>query len=953
MRRRSVAFGVIGLLLPSLLLPVAAAASRRVLLDATAAPYLCELEGPVALFTPSTGAQPWLLGPTRLPTFRISQDALPVQHQLVILHGSIVTVKGTCVPSTRTLVASSVSLMGEVDAALVALAQLVGTGIDLDQTAASTQRAGRRLDEDSSVATPPKDGSTWDSAARRSRPPPSTTPEPPKKKGWKQPPPLPGPPSSPPTADSPPSPPSPPIPRRPRRPKLPSREDLSPPSSPSPPSPPKPRAPRVPRAKPPPAVALEPARSHPPSSPSPPSPPKPRVPRVPRAKPPPAASLEPPPSQPPSQPPSPRGRFKARPPSPVKPPSPRTPRTPRPSPPPRRSPPSPPPPSPRPIRSPPPPRRSPPPPSPPPTRSPPPKRSQPPPLRTSPSPTPNPGPSAGVIQPRSGDLGTNPAPVWPQQAGARRFTSLVLIVDLCGKGPNFDSDYMRMHWSNQYSGGRGPTLEDMVTKCSYGKWAYEPQDNLVLPVRVQVPCSGTGSMGPWTSRDCRDVDRMGWAEAAMDWVRKNTDIDPSAFVHRILMLPLQTANCNPALAALAMQNCAWSGNCFVWSFGEPNPRSLLHEIGHNLGLFHAWTYWDLNQYGDTAAIMGSGPSPMCWNAAQSEALGISRPIAEVAGSDLRAGTWLTIKLPPTFLTDVNYVRIATTWMADPNFKAGYVYLSYKLASPNAGDAGLSKKDSQHVHIHSYLGNPSIQARNYTMLLGTVTAGDTWPSPTQVTASRYPWRLLVTSVETPPYSSSSVEDMLATVQVCRFISSPSECGSAPLASGASTRSAAAADDSVRATSGASASAALTDAALRSASADFCGDGVCGSGEDAPSCPVDCCASASAATCGDGVCDAWAGESCSSCPQDCARVRTGGQDILPFWVEPSGHIDFESHSRENSGSGPQWYCCGGGDRGQGCGVAACSAAGKACQATCAAGGGPASRHRHRSLLGWFDK
>jgi hypothetical protein len=92
------------------------------------------------------------------------------------------------------------------------------------------------------------------------------------------------------------------------------------------------------------------------------------------------------------------------------------------------------------------------------------------------------------------------------------------------------------------------------------------------------------------------------------------------------------------------QGCTWFGNCGIWSFGETSPRSLLHEvskratlrtchgprlvapprsppsaraiavsacspaplqIGHNFGLYHSWSWPDLNQYGDTAAIMGA------------------------------------------------------------------------------------------------------------------------------------------------------------------------------------------------------------------------------------------------------------------------------------------------------------------------------------------------------------
>lgn len=139
----------------------------------------------------------------------------------------------------------------------------------------------------------------------------------------------------------------------------------------------------------------------------------------------------------------------------------------------------------------------------------------------------------------------------------------------------------------------------------------------------------------------------------------------------------------------------------------------------------------------------------------------------------------------------------------------------------------------------------------------------------------------------------------------------------------------------------------------------------------SCPSDCCGadSETAARCGDGRCDAWAGENCITCPSDCARVRpAGSRDILPFpvshmsnatvpfvlrlryivlelhdivgrllryadklllrslacpsQIDASGHFQFLSHDMPPS-SGLVWWCCGGGELGDGCGEPACAA------------------------------
>ncbi|KAG2428975.1 hypothetical protein HXX76_011219 [Chlamydomonas incerta] len=769
------------------------------------------------------------------------------------------------------------------------------------------------------------------------------------------------------------------------------REKAIPPSPPPEVSPPPPHVPPKPprsfRSKsPPPTQSPSPPPSAPPSVP----PPKPRSSRA--KSPPPVQPPSPPPSPPPSSPPpKPRGAFtRPRPPPASSPP----PSSPPPSPPPKKSPPT----STRTRPFPPPPRS--------PHPSPPPSPPPPPPPPTSPPPPP------GVIQARGDQVATDPAPVWPVRGNAKRLTSLVMVINLCGQAPKgVDPQFMRQRWYKSFATpqtAKDGTMDSLVTQCSFGKWAFNDFENLVVPVVVNLPCSGRGSLGDWSASTCRDVDRQGWAEAAMRYLTDNTDIDVKAYTHKLMIFPTQTANCNPNLAALAMQNCAWTGNCYIWSFGETSPRSLLHEVGHNMGLFHSWVWPvhdpSIDQYGDIAALMGMGPTPVCWNAPQGQALGINSPIAQLNAASLPAGSWQTIRLPPSFVTDSNFVSIAVSWMADPVLRRGYLYLSYKLA--RLAEAGLPKELDAHVHIHSYTGDLTLAARNYSMLVGNISAGEQWPPADQAAATAaFPWRLLVLARSTPR-DTSSVDAMTATVQICRFTNSPSECGTAPAplqSSGASTRSAAVGDgagditattasgdgggavmsavidtsaageavavQAVSATTTASAAAsgleqlsALSDLAS-SLQAGVCGDGVCGTGESMLSCPSDCCGADAdtAARCGDGRCDAWAGENCVTCPSDCARVRpAGSSDILPFPIDASGHFQFLSHDMPPS-SGLVWWCCGGGELGDGCGEPACAAPPHAsgsnggsgsnragmCRATCAA---PLASRRHllRTLL-----
>ncbi|PNH10112.1 hypothetical protein TSOC_003195 [Tetrabaena socialis] len=329
-------------------------------------------------------------------------------------------------------------------------------------------------------------------------------------------------------------------------------------------------------------------------------------------------------------------------------------------------------------------------------------------------------------------------------------------------------------------------------------------------------------------------------------------------------------------------------------------------------------------------------------------------------------SWQTLRLPPAFVTDTNFVAIAPSWMSDPVQRKGTLYLTYRLA--RGEDAGLNKYMDGRVNIHFYTGNMALTSRNYTLLLGNITQGSQWPPAAVAGTARYPWHLLVVAASTPR-NFSSVEGMIATVQVCRFTTQPGECGTPPAVTSSvgggdaafSTRSAAVEvaveDDAIADYMGGSSPpdvgstmVAEMPGVTTEASA-VCGDGVCAQGaESKASCAADCCDRGSA-TCGDGRCDAWAGESCISCPSDCARVRAdGGGDVLPFPIDTYGRFQYTAHDTSYSSAAVQWHCCGGGTDGDGCGAAGCTVAGGSdggdlCRMSCA---DPGPLARLRSLL-----
>lgn len=90
---------------------------------------------------------------------------------------------------------------------------------------------------------------------------------------------------------------------------------------------------------------------------------------------------------------------------------------------------------------------------------------------------------------------------------------------------------------------------------------------------------------------------------------------------------------------------------------------------------------------------------------------------------------------------------------------------------------------------------------------------------------------------------------------------------------------------------------------------CGNHVCQPGETCDLCAQDCEAPPAMATCGDGICQAWSGENCQRCPADC-----------------NGNLAGKPQTR---------WCCGGGPGAVPCSDSRCTAGGRQCQATAAAG------------------
>ncbi len=135
-----------------------------------------------------------------------------------------------------------------------------------------------------------------------------------------------------------------------------------------------------------------------------------------------------------------------------------------------------------------------------------------------------------------------------------------------------------------------------------------------------------------------------------------------------------------------------------------------HELGHNLGMHHAWTPG--SEYGDTSSIMGRGGYPLRhFNSVNKVATGWV-PSSRV--QDVSAAGAFTIEP----LAAVNPTGTQVLKLVKPDTSDNY-FIS--LRQPIGYDSGLASGYQNRISIHR--GTTTLSA--YTYLLGTLGVGETF------------------------------------------------------------------------------------------------------------------------------------------------------------------------------------------------------------------------------------
>ncbi|KAG2500270.1 hypothetical protein HYH03_001848 [Edaphochlamys debaryana] len=362
-----------------------------------------------------------------------------------------------------------------------------------------------------------------------------------------------------------------------------------------------------------------------------------------------------------------------------------------------------------PNRSPPPPLRSPPRPlrSPPPVRSPPPFRLTPP-NRSPPSPS-SAGSDGGIdpndVDPRYAEL---PPTVWPKDPpsppASHTMTVVILALDICGRKSAVNYDV--------YQAALSSALPNYYETASFGAYRFPTGSsyNRVVFTNVPVGCSALNNAG----LDF-DAKREAWADEADAWVVRNLNVNVYNYLHHVYLIPQDIGGGGSGL--INCYNFKTKVRAYaVSSTTDPGLKTLLHEMGHNMGLSHSRGYDDngnIQEYGDGSCVMGSTTRPVMFNAPQSVALGWTVPQAVWRGSDLPAGKWTPFTLRGLADSRISSLKILPgDWMNgngdwDDN---EHLFISFRRYNASGVEAGLRPDFWNKVQVHRYSLNTWFEPR---------------------------------------------------------------------------------------------------------------------------------------------------------------------------------------------------------------------------------------------------
>lgn len=335
----------------------------------------------------------------------------------------------------------------------------------------------------------------------------------------------------------------------------------------------------------------------------------------------------------------------------------------------------------------------------------------------------------------------------------KRFTSIVIFLNICGKSPRINYDQFKSMWYTSSSSSGQSTMEGYFESCSQGYTSFLENDNYIVPNEVSVPCVGQIANTLWNATQCSFLELYGWANYTDHYLTYTENIELTNYSRKIYVIPN-----NPKCPWIGKSNnvgCRAGSSCIIWLNGPVGLDTIFHEFGHTLGLVHSST--PSSEYGDYSCAMGGVAGVRCFNAPQNWFLGWAKPLVDLNISNLKDNVWKSFIIPPQTSVKNNMIRVNTNWYNNQTYT--YYFISFR-AKVNY-DVGLYKPYANAISIHSYNNSDNIYYIGRPVLFKVINnkSIQVWNESVQKLAIRV----------------NSIDDMVsASVSVCHFVNYFDEC-----------------------------------------------------------------------------------------------------------------------------------------------------------------------------------
>lgn len=227
-------------------------------------------------------------------------------------------------------------------------------------------------------------------------------------------------------------------------------------------------------------------------------------------------------------------------------------------------------------------------------------------------------------------------------------------------------------------------VEEFFESCSRGRTLFRRENNVVFD-NISLSCQNNETIST-----CSHDEITRWALIIENKARKIKRFSLGNYKHRIFVFP-RHPNCT--FVAVASQACKQP--CRVWVNGMLPPEAqapiLVHELGHNLGLFHSSS--QSNEYGDGSCVMGSSYTS-CFNAIQQWRLNWTKPVDVIDAWNMRNGTNTTYILSGLLEAERTFVLVNIDRQ-----RKSYYSISYRRAKGDGVESGLDDMFKGRVSVH--------------------------------------------------------------------------------------------------------------------------------------------------------------------------------------------------------------------------------------------------------------